>query len=63
MANKPWYRYEFNWVDSFSNYEITKCVAASTKKEAVRSFKEQRENAGLSIPKDYTVKKTFIIVY
>ena len=62
MAKKS-YRYEFNWVDPFSNYEIIKCVDASTKREAVRIFKEQRENARLSIPKDYTVKKTFIIVY
>lgn len=61
MAKKSRYRYAFYWVDH-NNYEVAKYVVAITKKEAVEIFKEIMENAGWPIPKDYTVKSTFLIV-
>lgn len=55
-------RYEFTWLNHENNHEITDWVVASSKKEAVEKFKEQRENAGKNVPTNYTVKSTFLIV-
>lgn len=60
MAKKT--RYEFTWINPKNNYEITDWVAASSKKEAIEKFQEQRETAGKEMPVGYTVKSTFLIV-